>query len=84
MGSLIKSCSIGLADAAKLVVLLSRIDSQDKNSGSYPLYRYIGELRYGLFVYFPNSNRLPYPKEGSKIAKYSDKQQKSIIISLYF
>lgn len=32
MGSLIKSCSIGLADAAKLVVLLSRIDSQDKNS----------------------------------------------------
>lgn len=32
MGSLIKSCSIGLADAAKLVVLLSKIDSQDKNS----------------------------------------------------
>jgi hypothetical protein len=34
IGSLIKSCSIGLADAAKLVVLLSKIDSRDfKSSG---------------------------------------------------
>jgi len=33
MGSLIKSCSIGLADAAKLVVLLSKIDNHDKNTG---------------------------------------------------
>jgi len=32
MGSLIKSCSIGLADAAKLVVLLSKIDNHDKNT----------------------------------------------------
>ena len=35
MGSLIKSCSIGLADAAKLVVLLSKIDNHDKNTGKY-------------------------------------------------
>jgi|DeetaT_18_FD_contig_111_10857_length_1648_multi_4_in_0_out_0_2 hypothetical protein len=32
IGSLIKSCSIGLADAAKLVVLLSKIDSRDFKS----------------------------------------------------
>ena len=51
MGSLIKSCSIGLADAAKLVVLLSKIDNHDKNTGKYiitspsPEFNQMSEMR---------------------------------------
>ena len=41
MGSLIKSCSIGLADAAKLVVLLSKIDNHDKNTGKHLFLRFM-------------------------------------------
>ena len=44
MGSLIKSCSIGLADAAKLVVLLSKIDNHDKNTGKYIITSLCPEL----------------------------------------
>jgi hypothetical protein len=54
IGSLIKSCSIGLADAAKLVVLLSKIDSRDfKSSGKNERSIYMVSL---LIQYTPPFN----------------------------
>ena len=54
IGSLIKSCSIGLADAAKLVVLLSKIDSRDfKSSGKRTNGAYIVKWCHCLYNTHP-------------------------------